>query len=44
MKRILVLMFIGLLLVNCGSKRRVTGRESPREKEKTGHLNLMNFP
>ena len=35
MKRILVLMFIGLLLVNCGSKRRVTERESPREKEKT---------
>ena len=35
MKRILVLMFIGLLLVNCGSKRRVTERELPREKEKT---------
>lgn len=35
MKRILVLMIIGLLLVNCGSKRRVTERESPREKEKT---------
>ena len=35
MKRILVLMFIGLLLVNCGSKRRVTEHESPREKEKT---------
>ena len=27
-------MFIGLLLVNCGSKRRVTERESLREKEK----------
>jgi len=35
MKQILVLIFIGLLLVNCGSKRRVTEYESPQEKERT---------
>jgi len=34
MKRILVLIFTGLLMVNCGSKRTITNREVKKDKEK----------